>query len=142
MPGTVRLASRIIALTPLQNWTSMTNHNHFLGGNLKTLQILRFIAASSVVYHHIEASPNFGSFGVDIFFVLSGFVIALVLENRQSAKHFAIGRMTRIIPLYWILTTAILFLIYVATDYVNPSTARSANLANYFKSIFFHSVCF
>ena len=49
---------------------------------LQSLQILRLIAATSVVYYHITFT--FGSFGVDIFFVLSGFVIALVVSNKQD----------------------------------------------------------
>jgi peptidoglycan/LPS O-acetylase OafA/YrhL len=33
----------------------------------KSLQILRAIAAVSVVYYHVTARPNFSSFGDDIF---------------------------------------------------------------------------
>ena len=37
--------------------------------NLKSLQILRAIAALSVVYYHINAAPHFGKFEVDIFYI-------------------------------------------------------------------------
>jgi exopolysaccharide production protein ExoZ len=115
----------------------MTHSNNQANSNLKSLQILRFIAATSVAYLHIYVNPNFGSFGVDIFFVLSGFVIALVVSNKQSAKVFAISRLARIVPLYWLLTTLLLFLIYFKPQYVHETTAASASLINYLKSLFF-----
>jgi exopolysaccharide production protein ExoZ len=102
--------------------------------NLKTLQILRAVAATSVVYFHIKATPVFGSFGVDIFFVISGFVMAMVIKNGQSATSFAISRIARIVPLYWLLTTCLLFLAYIKPELLNSTTA---NLSNYLKSILF-----
>jgi peptidoglycan/LPS O-acetylase OafA/YrhL len=101
---------------------------------LKSLQILRAIAATSVVYFHIGAVPVFGSFGVDIFFVLSGFVMALVVSQGQPAKEFAINRISRIVPLYWILTTGILILAAIRPDLLNSTTA---NFENYLKSLLF-----
>jgi len=117
----------------------MRHGNSKLNGNLKTLQILRAVAATSVVYYHIgvvpvDAIPVFGSFGVDIFFVLSGFVMALVISNGQTPTSFAINRVTRIIPLYWILTTSVLILAALKPDLFNSTTA---NLTNYLKSILF-----
>jgi peptidoglycan/LPS O-acetylase OafA/YrhL len=103
-------------------------------GNLKSLQILRAVAATSVVYYHIGTIPVFGSFGVDIFFVISGFVMAMVIANGQSAYTFAVSRLTRIIPLYWVLTTCVLLLAAIKPDLFNSTTA---NLTNYLKSIFF-----
>ncbi len=111
--------------------------DHQVHGDIKSIQILRFIAATSVVYTHINVSPNFGSFGVDIFFVLSGFVIALVVSSKQSATVFAISRLTRIVPLYWLLTTLLLFLIYFKPQYVHETTVASATFINYLKSLFF-----
>lgn len=56
---------------------------------LKSLQILRAIAAISVVYHHVGAMPHFGSFGVDIFFVMSGFFMTMVLARKQDQRRTA-----------------------------------------------------
>lgn len=106
-------------------------------GNLKSLQILRFVAATSVVLVHIETNPNFGGFGVDIFFVLSGFVIALVVSNKQSPSLFAISRVSRIVPIYWLLTTLLLILIFIAPQLVHESTVSNANATNYLKSLLF-----
>ena len=105
--------------------------------DLRSLQILRMIAATSVVYYHIYAKPNFGLFGVDIFFVLSGFVIALVLKNNSTAKQFAINRISRIVPIYWILTTFLFLLIYIYPPIVRKSTAETATIFLYLKSLFF-----
>lgn len=48
------------------------------------------------------ASPvNFASFGVGLFFVISGFVIPFSLA-RYDARAFLVGRLLRIYPTYWI----------------------------------------
>jgi len=101
---------------------------------LHSLQILRGIAALSVVYYHIGAIPEFGSFGVDIFFVMSGFVIAMSLAKGQSATEFAIKRISRIVPLYWILTSVLLAIAYLAPHLLKSTTA---DLVNFAKSLFF-----
>ena len=84
--------------------------NYYYKGtdNLRTLQILRAMAATSVVYSHIGVNPDFGQFGVDIFFVISGFVMTLIVENGQKPATFLLKRVLRILPLYWILTTCLL----------------------------------
>ncbi len=102
---------------------------------LHSLQILRFIAATSVVYYHITFT--YGSFGVDIFFVLSGFVIALVVYDKQDPLFFAISRISRIVPIYWLLTTLLLILIFIAPKLVHESSAANANFFNYLRSLFF-----
>ena len=45
---------------------------------------------------------NFGSFGVDLFFVLSGFIIAW--STRHGQRHFLLNRAIRVLPPYWIVT--------------------------------------
>src|SRR5689334_1829518 len=49
---------------------------------------------------------SFGSVGVSIFFVISGFVIGLYRfqPGRQATVRFAAKRLRRILPLYWLLT--------------------------------------
>jgi len=103
-------------------------------GNLQSLQILRAVAATSVVYCHIDVNPDFGTFGVDIFFVLSGFVMAMVIAGGQRPWDFAASRIARIVPLYWLLTTGVLALAAWKPALFNSTTA---NLPNYLKSLFF-----
>ncbi|GAB3312282.1 acyltransferase family protein [Epidermidibacterium keratini] len=50
-----------------------------------------------------------GRFGVELFFLISGFVI-LATAERRSAREFAIARFARIYPVYWLcilITTAV-----------------------------------
>lgn len=101
---------------------------------LRALQILRAIAATSVVYFHIECIPKFGSFGVDIFFVISGFVMSMIIANGEGPGRFLLNRLARIVPLYWVFTTGILVIAAVRPDLLNSTTA---DLGNYLKSLFF-----
>ena len=101
---------------------------------LQSLQVLRGVAALSVVYFHIGKGATFGSFGVDLFFVLSGFVIAMASEKNVGAIQFAINRITRVVPLYWLMTTLLLMVLILRPDLFNSTTA---SIPNYFKSIFF-----
>lgn len=112
----------------------MRDLNYNNTNNIKSIQIIRAIASTSVVYYHIGSIPIFGSFGLDIFFVISGFVMAMVIEDGQGSKIFAINRISRIIPLYWILTTCLLIVSYVKPEILNSTTA---NIENYVKSILF-----
>ena len=77
----------------------------------KNIQALRAVAALMVVLAHaqamniIDAPIDFGRFGysgVDIFFVISGFIICMVVE-REPAPVFLARRLARIFPLYWLV---------------------------------------
>ena len=84
-----------------------------------SLQYLRGIAAMLVVVLH-SATPlpddydlTIGNIGVDIFFVISGFVMWLTTIDRPTGTWtFLKKRLLRIVPLYWSVT---LFLAFVAT---------------------------
>jgi exopolysaccharide production protein ExoZ len=81
-----------------------------------SIQILRFVAAVSVVYVHaaqtaliLTGSVGFvpysiagmGLTGVDVFFVISGLVIAKTAPG-LTARQFAWRRIRRIVPLYFL----------------------------------------
>jgi exopolysaccharide production protein ExoZ len=81
----------------------------------RAIHYLRAVAALMVVWFHIHYSVQlmrpFGQpymwmqHGVDIFFVISGFVMTLSTdENTPSARDFFARRVERIVPLYWIMT--------------------------------------
>lgn len=76
---------------------------------LRNLQALRAFAALSVMFFHFSLVPasampwHFGSFGVDIFFVLSGFIIAY--SATKDSRHFLAHRLIRVLPTYWIVTS-------------------------------------
>ena len=101
---------------------------------LSTIQILRAIASTSIVYYHINTSGKFGSFGIDIFFIISGFVMAIIATNGETAKSFAINRISRIVPLYWLITSFVLILAATKPELLDQTTVNSIN---YLKSLFF-----
>ena len=65
--------------------------------------------ARGIIYPSLHSSA--GAAGVDIFFVISGFIIYISqsAENR-AAKDFIRRRLTRIVPLYWIYTILLILL--------------------------------
>lgn len=73
------------------------------------IQYLRAVAALAVVVFHAaeRADLHFvvGAAGVDIFFVISGFVMWTLAATRPvSTWSFYRDRILRIVPLYWIVT--------------------------------------
>lgn len=86
--------------------------------NFDILQVLRGIAAIAVVFFH--GAPNislfkYGYIGVDMFFVLSGFIIFYIhykdIGHRSKVKSYILKRIIRIHPLYTILTLLYLCII-------------------------------
>jgi peptidoglycan/LPS O-acetylase OafA/YrhL len=100
---------------------------------IASLDGLRGIAASAVVYAHIEffyptTNPwiklDTGDEAVAIFFSLSGFLMALLYGHRQmNAADYLVHRFARIYPVYLasVLFVAALSLIYGA-GYIYPIT--------------------
>lgn len=102
---------------------------------IESIQILRGFAAFIVIVHHLAwAIDSFGTSvgfiqrsglgklgacGVDIFFVISGFIMFYTQNNSRSENRFkyALGflkrRVIRIYPLYWIWTVVLLGLWYL-----------------------------
>ena len=68
---------------------------------LRSIQVLRAVAAIAVVLRHSDDRFAFGAIGVDLFFVISGFIIATVAPGRAPLDFLA-ARFWRIFPLYWI----------------------------------------
>lgn len=68
-------------------------------GRLQSIQILRFIAAAMVVMLHANSSLQVGAAGVDIFFVISGFIIASI-ANGKDPGVFLWDRVRRVYPIY------------------------------------------
>ncbi|NOG72935.1 acyltransferase [Roseicella sp. DB1501] len=76
------------------------------------IQLLRGVAALAVVLHHAadRAGLSFGvgAAGVDIFFVISGFIMWMVGTDRPASPlRFAWARLARVAPLYWLVTIGI-----------------------------------
>lgn len=93
---------------------------------IESLQVLRFVAALSIAARHLPGSPlnvlDPQGFGVDVFFVISGFIICLVADERRPAE-FMWDRVARVVPLYWALTLAVAAVALVAPSLLNSTTA-------------------
>jgi exopolysaccharide production protein ExoZ len=73
-----------------------------------SIELLRFIAATAVFFVHIPFI-GVGDFGVDIFFIISGFVMMLSTDKSESSNYFFIKRLIRIVPAYYLFTIAIFY---------------------------------
>ena len=95
------------------------------------MQYLRALAALLVVYSHAciqvpvyqEQLLEFGSFGVDIFFVISGFIMMYISKPSHTPKAFIVNRIRRVVPLYWFFT-----LLLAAILLVKPSVFSKTEL--------------
>ena len=83
----------------------------------RSIQVLRAVAACAVVVLHAYPSshtPNgnagYGAFGVDLFFVISGFIMAQIAPER-SPQRFLRDRLWRIYPLWWVAVLPWLFMV-------------------------------
>jgi len=103
-----------------------TSANAIVGRKLRSLDGLRAIAIILVFLHHVRGQiPVVNRFtfylstyaaqgwmGVDLFFVLSGFLITgILLDTRQASNYFRgfyARRVLRIFPLYYAVLTTIL----------------------------------
>jgi peptidoglycan/LPS O-acetylase OafA/YrhL len=100
---------------------------------LPSVQWLRGIAAMMVVIHHLNFHTEFlrekvglapswfaqipWSFGIHIFFVISGFIMILTTKTfgvPGAWKAFLVRRVIRILPLYWLLTTVMIIGVLMA----------------------------
>lgn len=120
-------------------------HTTAQGKSLHLIQVLRGIAALLVVLLHATGNVElnlgqsflgkafvFGGAGVDIFFVLSGFIIMYTslphLSNKAYLGPFMRKRFVRIYPTYWIIITGFLAMQVLLPAYYNsvyPFGARN-----------------
>lgn len=77
------------------------NKRTFLNQRFESVQSLRGIAALFVLAQHICFIGR-GAFGVDLFFLISGFIMMYTTE--KETEHFLLKRLIRIIPLYYFMT--------------------------------------
>lgn len=114
---------------------------------LPEIDALRGIAACGVMlFHYVTVFPKFfpklagfspgvregftaGSYGVVLFFVISGFVITLTLDSTRHALDFAVRRFARLYPVYWaaILVTVLFVHMSGETSLAVPLPALLAN---------------
>lgn len=101
------------------------------------LDVLRFTAAACVVLFHAThwpVQPNlltqifvYGSMGVPLFFMISGFVILMTAQNR-SGLEFINSRIARLYPSFWIAVLLSSLALAVLSHAPPSATTIAANL--------------
>jgi hypothetical protein len=123
---------------------------------LNGIQMLRGLAAFAVVIYHIQLLAEKNGItsqiivnnisknlyvGVDIFFVISGFIMAkTVVGSDISGLEFMRRRILRIVPLYWVLTFFLFISINVISNVIQISSYSFRQLlaSLFFSSRIFH----
>jgi len=95
---------------------------HKLPTRFYEIDLLRFIAAISVVFYHYafigvtrpDYNPlvfpalvpiaKYGYLGVELFFIISGYVVLLSAQGK-TVRQFFVSRVTRLYPAYWVACT-------------------------------------
>lgn len=116
---------------------------------LSTIQMLRGLAALAVAFAHLSASElklggssilgkwtlN-GFAGLDLFFVISGFVMVWVTGSRhksaQGVGEFWLLRLIRIYPLWWLVCGAIFIVWLIKPEWVFQSQIATPNIIKSF----------
>jgi len=100
------------------------------GARFLEVDALRGIAALCVLFFHYlvrypEQAPGnipiprvarFGEYGVELFFVISGFVIYLTVERLPSVRRFAVARFARLFPIYAVAVVATFAVMWLTPD--------------------------
>ncbi|MEY8767247.1 acyltransferase family protein [Francisella philomiragia] len=117
----------------------------------KHIDGLRAVAVLSVVFFHLDINlVKSGFLGVDIFFVISGFLITSIiirdLENKSfSLKNFYLRRMRRILPALitvLIFSTIFAWLILLPQDLKDYSKSLVSALGSFSNLYFFKTLSF
>src|SRR5712691_9817109 len=94
------------------------------GTRLAWLDVLRGVAALAVVFDHLGYDVlqhtraviyqwvDPGTYGVYVFFIISGFIVPASLERKGSVRTFWVSRLFRLYPLY-LLTVAAAVALYL-----------------------------
>ncbi|WP_372438971.1 acyltransferase family protein, partial [Pandoraea sputorum] len=99
---------------------------------------LRAIAVIAVILYHLKDSYLPGGFaGVDVFFVISGFVVSSSMANFQGRHFFTFvttfyaRRMRRILPalLFCVLVTGLVSALFIPASWLSDSNEKTGLFA-------------
>jgi peptidoglycan/LPS O-acetylase OafA/YrhL len=120
---------------------------------LGNVQALRAIAVLMVVSVHVGNPHGFeprylggsslmgwanlpGQVGVDLFFVISGLIMAVTTwharDGAASARHFLARRLKRIFPIYWVVTILVLAVYLTRPELVNSHSSHEPQILQSF----------
>ena len=121
----------------------MTGVSEDRPGKLQTVQALRGLAAFLVLIFHVASVQkdhlpgqnlaeqtilsgfwDQGFMGVDMFFVISGFIMVYVTHHHSRSVHaaarFLYARITRIYPLWWVFAAIMMVYFWLAYGQIAP----------------------
>ncbi|HBS6009020.1 TPA: acyltransferase [Klebsiella pneumoniae] len=109
----------------------MTNENE-----LNQIQWLRAIAAILVVITHFTGKAysvklldhefSSGAIGVDIFFIISGFIMMYVSDlKKQYPIKFILNRFIRILPVHYFFLFILIIIFLIKPDVINSSVSKT-----------------
>ena len=80
--------------------------------------VFRFILAINVVIFHILGVASIGPYAVYSFFVLSGFLMTMIMHasygySLNGLKRYILNRFLRLYPVYWVLLLISVLVIYL-----------------------------
>jgi peptidoglycan/LPS O-acetylase OafA/YrhL len=101
----------------------------------KDIQILRGIAVLLVVLFHLEiAGFSSGFLGVDVFFVISGYLMAIIYDSANTPSFFS-KRAGRLLPAYFVtIIVTLLVCVFLTTPNDYGQVATQALFATVFAS--------
>lgn len=123
--------------------------------HFNNIQALRGIAVLLVIFYHLTGvqiksstayalpeSLQFGAIGVDLFFLISGFLMMTITRDTRtglaSSTQFMKRRLLRIYPIYWAVSIPVAYLLFFSSRdllvnlRLNPDAARYiSDLPNY-----------
>lgn len=124
----------------------ITRQSHMTNTRVNEIDLLRFIAALSVVFFHysfrgyaadamsvmpyplLTSVSKYGYLGVQLFFMISGFVILMTAAN-GSLRGFVVSRIVRLYPAFWACCT-ITFIVTIGIGEPRYSASISQYLIN------------
>jgi peptidoglycan/LPS O-acetylase OafA/YrhL len=107
------------------------------------IDFLRFVAVTSVVIFHFTARRhellpygylvkgppwNLGWVGVNLFFIISGYVVLHTLSKSYNARDFILKRVTRIYPSLWLILPIVFLGQYFIPHSIFKDRSSLANL--------------
>ena len=138
--------SRFGDVVPIDLCMGMTSDNSgthaaSVGRRRGDIQGLRAVAVLLVVIYHADLGFSGGFVGVDVFFVISGYVITTALTtelgrtDRVNLGHFHLGRIRRLLPALGAMLTVVM----LASSLLSPIggqqiTARTGAAAALFNA--------
>lgn len=103
--------------------------------------ILRTVLALYVVLLHIFNIPTLGNYAVSFFFLLSGFLMTLIMHNTyyfdvKGFKLFWLNRILRLYPIYFVVLVLSIIVILCNTEIIlNKAMFLSNSISNWFQNI-------